>query len=145
MDGEAKAGVPGWFWLVAVLALLWEGAGCYAYLTQVTMKAADMGALPAAQRDLWLSMPVWVWCAYAVAVWVGLTGALALLMRQRWAREAFILSLLAAIVQFGWVYLATPAFAKLGASSTALPICIIVIGVFLVWFSSMAARRGWLR
>lgn len=145
MDGETKPAVPGWYWIVAVLALLWEAGGCYAYLTQVTMKAADMGSMAAAQREVWLSMPVWVWCAYAVAVWVGLTGALALLLRQRWARSAFIVSLLAVVLQFGWVFLATPALARLGATSTALPVCIIVIGAALVWFADMAARRGWLR
>jgi hypothetical protein len=145
MDGDRKSGVPAWYWVVAMLALLWEAAGCYAYLTQVSMKAADMGGLPAAQRDLWLSMPVWVWSAYAVAVWIGLSGALALLMRHRWARAMFILSLAAAVVQFGWVFLATPALARLGASAAVLPVCIIVIGAALVWFASMAARRFWLR
>jgi hypothetical protein len=145
MDGGTKAAVPVWYWIVAVLALLWEAGGCYAYLTQVTMKAGDMGSLPAVQRDVWLSMPVWVWCAYAVAVWVGLTGALALLLRQGWSRSAFIVSLVAAILQFGWVFLATPMLARLGATSTALPVCIIVIGAVLIWFSGMAAKRGWLR
>jgi len=145
MDADAKPAVPAWFWIVAVLAFLWEAGGCYAYLTQVTMKAGDMGSMPAAQRDIWMSMPVWVWCAYAVAVWVGVTGALGLLMRQRWARLAFIVSLVAAILQFGWVFLATAALAKLGPSSTALPVCIIVVGALLIWFAGMAANRGWLR
>src|SRR5947209_2937201 len=108
--GMAGAGtrVPGWYWAVAVLAFLWEGGGCFAYLSQVTMKAADMGQLPAAQRDIWLTMPVWVWSAYAIAVWVGLSGAAGLFLRQRWARSLFIVSPVAAIVQVGWVFLATP-------------------------------------
>ena len=145
MASGARNGVPGWYWAVAVLALLWEAGGCYAYLTQVTMKAADMGTLPAAQRDLWLAMPAWVWSAYAVAVWVGLTGALALLMRQRWARAAFIVSLAAAIVQFGWVFLATPVLSAIGPSSAIFPACIIIVGGLLVWFAGYAAQRGWLR
>ncbi|HEX5181601.1 MAG TPA: hypothetical protein VFW19_00475 [Allosphingosinicella sp.] len=145
MDGETKQAVPAWYWIVVLLALLWEAGGCYSYLSQVSMKAADMGAMPAAERDLRLAMPAWIWSAYAVAVWVGLTGAIALLLRRLWARPAFIVSLFAAIVQFGWVFLATPALAKLGASATALPICIVAIGIFLIWFSGAAARRGWLR
>src|SRR4051812_36061209 len=95
-----RPAVPGWFWAAAVVALLWEGAGCYAYLTQISMDAADLAKLPAAQADMWRSMPVWVKGAYAVAVWVGLSGAIGLLMRQRWARETFAVSLLAVIVQF---------------------------------------------
>ncbi len=145
MDAETRRTVPGWYWAVAGLAALWEAGGCYAYLTQVSMKAADMGALPAAQRDLWLAMPVWIWCAYAIAVWVGLSGALGLLMRQRWARLAFILSLLAAIVQFGWTFLVRNALSALGAPAAILPAAIILIGAFLVWFAGAAARSGGLR
>lgn len=145
MEGETKAGVPGWFWLLAVLALLWEAMGCFAYLNAVMMKTTDLGQYSPAQRAIYGATPAWVWAAYAVAVWVGLTGAVALLMRQRWARLAFIISLAAAIVQFGWVLLATAALKTLGASATAVPICAIVLGLFLIWFSGMAARRNWLR
>ena len=145
MDGTTRSTLPGWYWAVAVLALLWEGGGCYAYLTQVSMKAADMGALPAAQRDLWLAMPVWVWCAYAIAVWVGLSGALGLLMRQAWARWAFIVSLAAAVVQFGWTFLVKHALSVLGPNAAILPAAIILVGAFLVWFAGAAARWGWLR
>jgi hypothetical protein len=145
MDQMEKGTVPGWYWLVAILALLWEAGGCYAYLTQVTMKVVDMGALPAAQRDLWLAMPAWVWSAYAIAVWVGFLGALALLMRWRWARAAFLVSLTGAIVQFGWTFLVKHALSVLGASAAALPAAIILVGAFLVWFAGAAARWGWLR
>ncbi len=144
MAGETRRSVPGWYWAVAVLALLWEAMGCYAYLTAVTMKAGDMAGYTSAQRAVFEATPAWVWAAYAVAVWVGLAGALALLMRRRWARLALIVSLAAAIVQFGWVFLATPTL-KTDASAAAVPICIVVIGAFLIWFSGAAARRGWLR
>jgi hypothetical protein len=145
MDGETRTAVPGWYWAVAVLALLWEAAGCFAYLSSVTMKAGDMAGYSAAQRAIFDATPVWVWCAYAVAVWVGLSGALALLMRQRWARSAFIVSLAAALVQFGWVFLGTPTLKTVGASAAAVPVCVTVIGAFLIWFAGAAAKRGWLR
>ncbi|HEY0421142.1 MAG TPA: hypothetical protein VGC80_16625 [Acetobacteraceae bacterium] len=138
-------GVPGWFWMVAVLALLWEAVGCFAYLGSVTMKASDMAQYSAAQRTIFEATPAWIWAAYAVAVWVGLTGALALLMRHRWARLAFTVSLAAAVIQFAWVLFGTPALKTLGASATAVPICVIVIGAFLIWFSDAATRHGWLR
>jgi hypothetical protein len=140
-----KPNVPGWFWAVAVAALLWELLGCYAYLTQISMDAADLAKLPAAQADMWRSMPVWAKAAYAVAVWVGLTGAVALLMRRRWAREAFAVSLLAVLVQFGWSFLGTPILRTLGMAAAGLPILITVAGILLLWFAGLATRRGWLR
>jgi hypothetical protein len=145
MDGETRTTVPGWYWAVAVLALLWEAGGCYAYLRAMMMKASDVAQYSAAQRAIFDMTPSWVWAAYAVAVWVGLTGALALLIRRRWARPAFIVSLAAAIVQFGWVFLATPVLSTVGASAAAVPVCVVLIGAFLVWFAGAAARWGWLR
>jgi hypothetical protein len=145
MDATTRIRVPGWYWVVAVLASLWEAFGCYAYLSSVTMKASDLGQYSAAQQAVFNATPLWVWSAYALAVWVGLSGALALLMRQRWARAAFIVSLVAAILQFGWVFLATSTLKTMGASAMAVPICVVVIGAFLIWFSGTAARWGWLR
>lgn len=145
MQDTATRPVPTWFWVVSAAILLWELIGCYAYLTQVAMSAADMAALPEAQRKIWAAMPSWVTGAYAVAVWAGLAGAIGLLLRRRWARLALILSMLAALVQFGWTFLATDILRSAGSGSTILPLVIIVLGVAAIWFAAASARRGWLR
>lgn len=137
--------VPGWYWAVAVLALLWEAMGCFAYVTQVSMDSAALAQLPAAQRDLWMAMPAWVTGAYAVAVWSGLAGAAGLLLRRDWARLAFAASLVAVIVQFGWTFLATPILTTIGTSAAAFPAFILLVAALLLWFSLAAAKRGWLR
>jgi len=137
--------VPGWYWAVAVVALLWEAMGCYAYVTQVSMDSAALAQLPARQREIWAAMPAWATGAYAVAVWVGLLGAIALLLRRRWARLAFAASLLGVIVQFGWTFLATPILSDMGASAAAFPAFIFLVAALLLWFSGVATKRGWLR
>lgn len=136
---------PVWFWIVAVLAILWEAQGCMAYLHEVRMTPADLAAMPPAQRDIWLMMPSWLFGAFAVAVWVGLAGAVTLLLRKRLARSLFIVSLVAIVVQFGWVFTQTPIFQKMSFGEAAgLPIAIFVIGAVLVWFAGFATKRGWL-
>jgi len=136
---------PFWFWIVAVLAVFWEGAGCFAYVTQVTMSDADMAKLPAAQQEIWRMMPAWATSAYAVAVWVGLLGAISLLLRKAWARPLFIASLIAVLVQFGWTFLYSPILRTVGAAQAIpFPAAIILIALFLVWFAGHALRRGWL-
>ena len=144
MATVATTKVPGWYWAVAVLALLWAAAGCFAYVSQVSMDAADMAALPAAQREIWQMMPAWATAAYAVAVWSGLAGAIGLLLRRRWARPAYIVSLAAVLVQFGWTFVASPILSTVGPSSAAFPLFIVVAGIVLIWFAGTAARRGWL-
>ena len=137
--------VPAWFWVVSVLALLWEALGCYSYLRDVSMTAADMAALPEGQRRLYEAMPGWQAAVYAVAVWVGLSGAVMLLMRRAWARPFFIVSLVACLIQFGYSFLVLKAGELLGSAAYPLPATIILVAIFLVWFSTMALKRGWLR
>lgn len=145
MASEIKQAVPGWYWAVAVLLLLWSLAGCFAYLTQVSMSEAEMAALPKAQADIWRSMPAWATAAYAIAVWLGFAGAVGLLLRRHWARLAYLVSLVAVIVQFGWTFLATDIMTTVGPSAAVFPAFIIAVAAFSVWFAGFAIRRGWLR
>ncbi|HMJ92829.1 MAG TPA: hypothetical protein VK472_01885 [Allosphingosinicella sp.] len=143
-DGE-RSGVPGWYWAVALLALLWEGFGCWSYISWVTMDAATLAAMPAGERDMWLAMPPWLTGVFAIAVWVGLAGAVALLMRRRLARLAFGVSLAAAVVQFGWIFLTTPIMTTIGPSAALMPAAIIIVGGIWFLFAGAAVKRGWLR
>ncbi len=134
MDGRMDRAVPGWFWLVSGLALLWEAFGCYTYVSQ--------SLVPDAQRvGGYAQMPSWQWGVFAAAVWSGLIGAILLLVRNRWAVALLLVSLLAAAVQYG------VAAAQGGIDPGARPIAIavLVVGVGLVIFASRARRAGWLR
>lgn len=146
MESGMRTPVPAWFWIVGVLAVLWEAVGCYFYLMQVQMGPADLAALPKAQGDAFAAMPAWQWSAFAIAVWVGLAGALALLLRSRWATLLLTISLIAAIVQYGYTFLATPILSTMPVGEAiGLPAAVIVIGLLLVWFAGHAGKRGWLR
>ena len=133
--------VPRWFWIVAVLALLWEAAGVASYLGQVYgATATDEN-----QRRLIESTPAWVTGAYAIAVFSGLAGAVGLLFRRRWAVALLTLLLIAAVLQFGWVILFSDALQLLGGSAAILPIAIMLVAALLVAFARSADRSGWLR
>lgn len=137
--------VPVWFWIVSGLALLWEAMGCYSYLMEVSMNASRLATLSEAERKLIETTPAWLYGVFAVAVWVGLLGAVSLLMRRAWARPLFIVSLVAVLIQFGWWFLVQKAGSVLGPSAYEFPAVIVAVAVLLVWFSGMAAKRGWLR
>jgi hypothetical protein len=136
---------PTWFYIVAAILVLWECIGCYAYISQVSMTAADMARLPVAEQEVWKIMPAWITSAYALAVWVGLAGGIALLLRRRISRTLFIVSLIAVVVQFGWTFAATPILTTVGATAAIFPLFIIAVGVMAIWFSAKAAANGWLR
>ena len=136
---------PTWFYVVAVIIILWECIGCYAYVSQVSMSATDMAQLPIAQQEIWKMVPAWVTSAYALAVWVGLAGGIALLLRLKISRSLFIVSLIAVVVQFGWIFAATPILTTVGPTAAVFPAFIVAVGAMAVWFSGKAAGHGWLR
>ncbi|HEX9965850.1 MAG TPA: hypothetical protein VGB04_12815 [Allosphingosinicella sp.] len=137
--------IPGWYWAVAFAALIWNGFGCFMYVSQVGMDAAEMAKLPAVQQEVWRAMPAWAVGAYALAVWVGLLGAIGLLLRRRWVRLAFAVSLLGVVVQFGWSFLGSPILSRMGVSAVAFPAFIFLVAALLLWFAGVATKRGWLR
>jgi hypothetical protein len=133
--------VPVWFWVVAVLALLFEAFGCYAYLTDVTRTAE----VPVDQRSLREATPWWIYAAYAIAVWGGLAGTVLLLMRRRHAEILLLISLIAVIVQFAGVLLVPELRHDTPPNAFTLPIVITVIAYGIWHFSRYARKRGWLR
>ena len=133
--------VPRWYWLVAAACLLFELAGCYAYVGQVTI---DPATLPLDQRRLVQAMPVWAVAAYAMAVWVGLIGAVGLMLRKRFARGALLVSLAFVVVQFGGMMLLPGVRGLMSSDQLLGPIVIFVLAYGFWQFSKIADRKDWI-
>ena len=133
--------VPVWFWVVAALALLFMAFGCLMYYTQVS---TDPSTLPLDQRAMWEATPGWMVAAYAIAVWVGLAGAILLILRRRHAIPLLLISLIAVVVQFGGILVVPDLRNMVPSSAYAAPIAIIVITYGIWHFARYARRQGWL-
>jgi hypothetical protein len=134
---------PRWLLWAGIALLLWNLMGVGAFVSQWSMSADDIAALPQIQRDLWVSMPGWTWAAYAIAVIAGVLGAIGVLLRKWWAALAFSLSLIAVLIQFSYPFLLAKG-AQTGMDMLAFPIFIVVIGVTQWLLSRHWQRRGWL-
>lgn len=134
---------PRWLTWVSILFLLWNLIGVGAFVSQWTMTAADIAALPQIERDLWLSMPGWAWAAYATGVGVGTLGAIGLILRKYWAPLAFSFSLIAIIIQFSYPFLIASG-AQSDIAMLAFPMFIIVMAVVQWQLSRHWQRKGWL-
>ena len=134
--------IPRWFPIAAIAALLWEMIGCVTYLMQVSV---DPATLPVDQRAMWDAAPTWMTVAYAVAVWVGLVGAIFLLRRNRLAEPLLLVSLIAVIVQFSALLL-VPELRNLTTSDALfLPVVILAACTLIYQFARTARKAGWLR
>lgn len=137
---------PLWFWVAVVLLLLWEAAGIFAFYAHVSIDAAALAAMPPYDRQLYLALPAWYNWVFAFAVWPALLGSLAMLLRSRFARPLFIVSLIGVIIQFGWLFGGTDLIAVKGALATVpFPFVIFLLAVVQVWLAGIAIKRGWLR
>lgn len=136
--------VPRWFWVVAVLALVWNAMGAASYLQHVTMGADALAAMEDAERALFENVPPWATGAYAMAVWAGVIASILLLMRRSVATVVYMVSLLGILVQFSHAFFMTDMIEVYGATSVIMPLLILLFGVLLVWHARRCVASGWL-
>ena len=74
---------PRWFTIVAIVALLWNLLGCFAFASDLRVAAEDMARMAPAQQALYHARPPWAVAATALAVFGGVQGCIGLL-RRRW-------------------------------------------------------------
>lgn len=136
---------PVWFWIVSVLALLWNLMGVMAYLGQAYMTEDMKAEYTSEQLVLIESTPAWVTAAFAIAVWGGLLGCIALLLRKKWAKPVLMLSLIAVLIQMAYSFFMTNAAEVYGqVQGVITPLIVIIIAVILVQFARIAEKRTWI-
>jgi hypothetical protein len=133
-----------WFWVVTGIALVWNLMGVMAYIVQVTMSPEALQALPENERTLLESVPAWATSAFAIAVWGSTLGSILLLMRKKIATPVFILSFAGILVQMYYNLFMSKSMEVYGPGGLAMPIMVLVFGVFLIWFSRKSTANGWI-
>ncbi len=133
-----------WFWIVSGIALAWNLMGVVSYLMQVMITEEALAVLPEAERLLYESFPAWVTGLFAIAVFGGTTGSIGLLLKKKWAQPALVVSLICVLIQMAYYLFVMDPVAVYGAVAAVMPVIVIVIAIFLVWFAKMSTARAWL-
>jgi hypothetical protein len=145
MGEEVMPKRPIWFLVLVGVLVLWGLMGCAALYFHIAYGPAMDPHATDWDRAFYAAMPAWFVWDYAVAVLAGLLGSLALLLRSRQAVLLYLVSLIAVLVQFGYVFFATDLMAHKGAAATVpFPAFIIAVAVFQLWLAGWAKRRGWI-
>jgi len=131
------------FWVLGLVFLIWNTFGCYLYVMDQTMTdaaySAAYGEAMMAVRKLY---PTWSVAAYAIAVWGGLLASILYLLRKRLAVTLFIISLIAAIISFIWGLTNAEAKAAAGETGWVMPLIVVLIGLFEIWWSRQKKTQG---
>jgi hypothetical protein len=145
MNGEnpySTRPVTRWFMPAAIASLIWYLLGCASYLYQVTL---DPASLAVEQRAMVEAAPQWMYAAFAVAVWVGLIGAILLVLRRASAVPLLAVSLIAVMIQFSAYFVHRPLAESMGSDMLLVPIIIVAVTWTVFWFAYHSKKRGWLR
>jgi len=129
-----------WFFPAAIASLLFMGLGCVMYLQHVL---ADPSALPLDQRAALEAEPAWVTGANGVGVWVGLAGAVLLVIRRRLAEYLLGISLVAVLVMLAGL-IVTPLRETASAGDLLVAIVVTALTWTIFWFARHSRQRGWL-
>ncbi len=135
---------PLWFWIIGSIALLWNIMGGMAYLQQAYMTEEDLAKLPVNEQALYENVPAWVTAAFALAVWGGVFGSIALLWRKKWAKQVLIISLLGVLVQNAHSFFISNNFEVYGPGGVLMSVMIIIIAIALVLLSKKAIDKNWI-
>ena len=141
-DEFAPRPVAGWYMPAAVASLLFMALGCIMYLMHVL---ADPAAMPLDQRAAYEAEPLWVTAAFAVSVWVGVAGAILLVLRKRLAEFLLMVSLAAVLVWLAGLLVVTGLRENMSANDLLVAIVVTALTWTIFWFARHSRQRGWLR
>ncbi|MGB0761497.1 MAG: hypothetical protein ACPGPS_18270 [Rubripirellula sp.] len=141
MAEESKVSVPRWFWVFAVIALLWNLMGGMIFLSEVFAKEAMMESFTEEQKEWSRAIPVWVYVVFALSVVSGLLGSVALLARRGLAVSCFAVSFVAVVVQMGYTMLIAGGLKVMAPSGAVMPALVVVLSILWLLVANYSRRK----
>jgi hypothetical protein len=135
--------VPVWFIVFAVVALLWNLFGAAAVIINFMLTPEAIAALPAAHQQMYADTPMWSSYASLVAVFTGVLGSIALLMKKALALPLFLLSIAGLVLQNIGIFVVVDAIAVLGSIVLVMQGG-IAVAICLLLLTRIAIKRDWI-
>lgn len=129
---------PHWsFWAICIVALIWNVLGSINFIMQTNPEM--LANFPEAAQSLITNRPLWATIAFAVAVFGGVLAEIILLLKKAAAYYLFVASFLGALVTNIHTFQVSSAIDIWVGSFMSL-----VIAAFLIWYSKLVKRKGWI-
>jgi len=133
-----------WFWIVAVLALIWNLMGVMAYIGSVTLSPEQLEQMSEAEREIRENTPAWATGAFAIATFGGALASLLLLLRKALAVMLYYVSFIAVLVQMYFAFVVVDSMAMFGPGEIIMPIMIVGFAIGLIYLSRKVKSYGWI-
>lgn len=143
MNNETVRSVHWSFWLIGIVALLWNVGGSINYLMQTNPEFVT--SMPETHRAIIEGRPVWATGGFAIGVFGGVLGCLLLLFGKSISFYVFIASLIGIIVTM--IHTVNVASSKIVFSLAEIVVMIvlpIIVAAILIWYAKMAMNKNWI-
>ena len=138
--------VPTWFWVLSVVALLWNLMGLSIFLMQTLALETLIEGLTDEQKALYKNMPMWAIVGFGIGVVAGVLGCIGLLLRKRWAFPILVLSLIGVLIQQTYMYFFSDSIRLMGGpSAMIMPMFVLAVAIGLIFFSKLFIGKRWFR
>jgi hypothetical protein len=142
-QGTTAPGRPWHLWLIGILGGLWSAIGVVSFvLTQMNVEAV-MSRFPPQQREYFESFPLWADAFWAIGVLGGVIGCLLLLLRNRLAVHALLVSVIGAIVcNLGGLFLLGGMEVMRETGALGVTVFPVIVAVGLAYYARAMSRKG---
>ena len=120
------------YMIINSLALIWNLIGVYQYLVQVYQSELDKMGLAPELQNYFLLFLAWVTGSYAMAVFGGSAGCIALLLRSSWSINFLGSSLLGVLLQHYYNFF-IQSDVILSFDLIWMPVIILTVSISLLW------------
>ena len=136
---------PIWFWILAVIGLLWFGMGAFDYIATQYRLDWYMAEYTEDQLAYYYGFPAWYVATWAISVFGSFIGAILLLMRKKLSSVAFLISLFSFVVGAIYSYGFSAALEMMGAFGAIFSVVIFLSILGYFWLARSASSRGILK
>lgn len=134
---------PIWFWATSCAGLLWNAYGLWQFGGTLTATPESLIAsgLTSEQAAVLTTYPDWMTFAFAIGVLCGLVGTVLLLMRQKLALPALVVSLAGYVVLYVGD-ITQGVFAVMGAPQVIVLTIVVLIALGLLMLAQHAKKSA---
>lgn len=144
MNTTFKTKPPIWFWIVSVVALVWNAMGVLQYLGQTYQTESFKSQYTNEQLEIISNTPAWAIAAFATAVFGGILASIALVLRKKAAYPLFLISLIGVVVQMIHNLFLVKSVDIYGPFAVIMTGMIIVFSLLFLWFSKKSIANHWI-
>ena len=141
MSDDLNSKAPISFYIIGGIFFLWNFTGLALYYQQMTMTPEVLASFGPVKAAFIAATPAWANAAYATAVTFGFIASILLLLRNRWALPAYLISFAGILLQDLESFVIRDVISVFGSETFIIPPLVLVIAITEIWYSKSVANR----